>query len=104
MPLGDLLPWITGGGGAIVVMAVGWWLLLSEKIVTGSEHKRVLEQNEKLEQANDALRASNSSNEQQVRQLLSGSQLTNQLVTALIGIAGHAPVTTPLPETAGEGT
>jgi hypothetical protein len=109
MSFSDLIPLLTGGGAGIIVMALGWLLLLTRKIVLGHEYERILgeleralQQNQKLEAANDLLQASVQSEREQKAQLLSSGQLVNQLLTALFGIAQEsrgsgAPAVVPPP-------
>jgi hypothetical protein len=85
--LGDLLPLLTGGGGAIVALTLGYVLLLTGKLVTGREHDRLLEDYQKVTQANDTLTSSLQACRDNNAQLLNSSQLTTRLLDTLAVMA-----------------
>ena len=87
MDFTTLLPLITGGGGAIVVLVLGYTLMLREELVTGRQYRRALALVEKLEAANDILRTTNATQQNQVDRLLDGAALSNTLAQALVTAA-----------------
>lgn len=108
--IGAVAPWwvplITGAGGCIVALVLGHILLLGRKYITMAEHQsyveraerneqRLMEQNEKLETANDTLTDALRVSRDQNTQLLNSNEISNGLLRALHDLArerggGHA--------------
>ena len=82
----SLVTALLGSGGAAGVALV---LILIGVLVPRPYHQRVLDENEKLTQANDQLAAANAQLREANQNLTSSGQLTNQVVTALLGIAAE---------------
>lgn len=79
-----IIDYLLGGGGA-AGLALG--LILIGQLITKREHQRVLDDNARLQQANDVLTQANLQLREINANLSSSGQLTNQVVTGLLSIA-----------------
>ena len=83
----SFLPLITGGGGALVVLALWVYAFYTGKIHSEQEFSRLEEENKELHAENTALRSAISSERKTVDETASAGQVTNQLISALAGLA-----------------
>lgn len=95
MPDSGIVNFLLGSGGTAGLTLI---LILTGLLVPVTFYKRVLDQNAKLQEANDVLRRALDEERAQKSRLLDSNGLTNQLVSALIHqTTGRAPVA-PDPE------
>lgn len=87
MSLSSLVPLVTGTGGALIVLLAGMGLFLTGKLHPDPEFQRIITENDRLREANDLLRKASEELRAQNATLADASNLTNNLVTALIGVA-----------------
>ena len=83
----SFLPLITGGGGALIVIALWVYAFYTGKIHSDQEFTRLEEENKELHAENVALRTALSSERKTVDETASAGQVTNQLISALAGLA-----------------
>ena len=89
----SFLPLITGGGGALIVLALWVYAFYTGKIHSEKEFSRLEEENRELHAENTGLRSALSSERKTVDETASAGQVTNQLISALAGLAaGRSPV------------
>lgn len=91
----SFLPLITGGGGALIVLALWVYAFFSGKIHSAQEFARLEEENKELHIENNALRSAISSERKTVDETASAGQVTNQLISALAGLAAGRNPTSP---------
>ena len=89
-----LIGYILGPAGAAGLTLL---LILLGVLVPKPYHERILQQNAKLQAANDTLTAALADEREQNARLASSGQLTNQLVNALIQVAHERGAAIPLP-------
>lgn len=92
----SIVSYLIGGGGAAGLALV---LILTGVLVPKPYHQRVVDETERLQQANDTLARANEQLREANNQLASSGQLTNQVMTALLTLAAGRQNT--LPATAG---
>lgn len=93
----SFLPLITGGGGALIVLALWVYAFFTGKIHSEQEFSRLEEENKELHTENNALRSAISSERKTVDETASAGQVTNQLISALAGLAAGRNPTPPPP-------
>lgn len=94
--MADYLPLITGGGGAMVVLALWVYAFFLGKIHSDSEFTKLEDENRSLRAENDGLRTALSTERRTVDDTASAGQVTNQLISALAGLAaGRRPLAKP---------
>ena len=94
----SLLPLITGGGGALIVLTLWVYVFFTGKIHSDQEFSRLEEENKELHAENTGLRSALSSERKTVDETASAGQVTNQLISALAGLAaGRNPMPQPSP-------
>jgi hypothetical protein len=82
-----LLPYFTGAGGAVAVLVAGFVLIQTGKLVPDRYHQQIVDEADKLRQANDTLRETLRMAQEQNAQLTSSTQLTVQVMNILERIA-----------------
>ena len=92
----SFIPLITGTGGALVVLVLWVYAFYTGKIHSESEFGKLEEENKALRAENEGLRLALGTERKTVNETASAGQVTNQLISALAGLAaGRAPI--PLP-------
>jgi hypothetical protein len=79
--------WVTYLLGPAGAAGLCLLFIMTGFLVPRNYHKRILDENEKLRQANDALAEANALLRDTNKDLAASGQLTNQVFTALLGIA-----------------
>lgn len=82
------LPYITGSGGALAVLAIGLWLFLTGRLHSDREYTTKEAENTELRRENNQLRDALETERKTTNELTAAGQVTNQLITALIMLAG----------------
>ena len=93
--IGGLLPYFTGAGGALAVLIVGFILIQTGKLVPDRYHSQVLNEAEKLREANETLRETLRMSQDQNTQLTNSTQLTVQLMNVLERFAAERAALPP---------
>jgi hypothetical protein len=90
------LPLITGGGGALVVLALWVYAFFMGKLHSDREFSKLEEENGELRAENQGLRLALATERKTVNETASAGQVTNQLISALAGLAaGRKPLPPP---------
>lgn len=94
----NYLPLITGGGGALVVLALWVYAFYAGKLHSQEEFGKLEKENTGLRAENEGLRIALSTERRTVDEAASTGQVTNQLISALAGLAaGRQPAPSPPP-------
>ena len=96
-----IIDYLLGSGGAAGLTLL---LILLGQLVTRKEHQRVIDDNEKLQHANDVLIQANTQLREINQNLSSSGNLTNQVVMALLPIAEANRRALALPSSDGQVT
>ena len=92
----SFLPLITGGGGALIVLALWVYAFFTGKLHPEAEFGKLEEENRALRAENEGLRLALSTERKTVNETASAGQVTNQLISALAGLAaGRKPLPVP---------
>lgn len=83
-----LLPWITGPIGALAVLVIGISLFLGGKIHSDREFGKLEAENDQLRMENNQLRAAVETERKTLNESSAAGQVTNQLINALLAVAG----------------